>query len=153
MDESTSSTGTRAPDTRPGVVLARQNLPLIVEKGRPNPLLTESALWGNTLGNAIRVWRAGVGIDRHGNLIDAAASDQTASTLAAILTHAGAVRAIELDINGEWPSLITYGRNGIKRPDRSCPTHNSPPAATTAPATVTSSPFTSRQKPPRVPFH
>ena len=84
-------------------------------------MLADSGIWGTTLGNAIRVWRSGVGIDRHGNLLYAAASDQTASTLAAILVHAGAVRAIELDINAEWPSLITYGKNGVNQPDKIVP--------------------------------
>ena len=99
------------------VVLARQNLPLLVEGGRPNPTIERHA-WGDTLGNAVRVWRSGVGVDRHGNLIYAAADYQTARTLAAIFIHAGAVRAMELDINAEWPSFITYplpgGRNPVK---------------------------------------
>jgi len=95
------------------VVLARQNLPLIVSAGRPNPLLGDGSLWGSTLGNAVRVWRSGLGVDRRGNLIYVAASDQTAATLADILIHVGAVRAIEMDINAEWPSLITYGRGGV----------------------------------------
>ncbi len=101
---------------RPGggrnVVLARQNLPLIVDRGRPNPNLSDGPAWGATLGNAIRVWRSGVGIDRHGNLIYAAADFQTVRSLASILIHAGAVRAMQLDINAEWPSFITYGRRG-----------------------------------------
>lgn len=103
------------------VVLARQNLPLIVDNGRPNPWLADAALWGTTLGNDIRVWRSGAGIDRHGNLVYAAARDQTAGTLAAILIHAGAVRAIELDINAEWPSLISYGNDGVGSPDKIVP--------------------------------
>ena len=94
-------------------VLAQQNLPLIVDNRRPNPLLDNGSLWGSTLGNAVRVWRSGAGIDSHGNLIYAAANDQTAASLAALLIHAGAVRAIELDINAEWPSLITYGKGGV----------------------------------------
>ena len=77
----------------PTAVLARQNLPLIVDHGRPNPLLKDSSLWGSTLGNAVRVWRSGAGIDRHGNLIYLAAEDQTAASLAVALIHAGAVRA------------------------------------------------------------
>ncbi len=97
----------------PKAVLARQNLPLIVDHGRPNPLLADNSLWGSTLGNAVRVWRSGVGVDRHGNVIYLAAQDQTAASLAAALMHAGAVRAIELDINAEWPSLVTYGRGGV----------------------------------------
>ena len=95
------------------VVLAQQNLPLIVAHRRPNRLLSDGSAWGSTLGNAVRVWRSGIGIDQRGNLIYAAASDQTAATLADILIHAGAVRAMELDINAEWPSLITYGRGGV----------------------------------------
>jgi hypothetical protein len=115
------------------VVLARQNLPLIVERGRPNPLLSDSSLWGNTLGNAVRVWRSGIGVDRHGNLIYVAASDQTAPTLAAILIHAGAVRAMQLDINAEWPSLITYGRNGVSLPDKIVPNAQQSPRRYLAP--------------------
>jgi hypothetical protein len=103
------------------IVLARQNLPLIVNRGRPNPLLSDTSAWGNTLGNAVRVWRSAVGIDRRGNLVYAAASDQTAPTLAAIMIHTGAVRAMELDINAEWPSLITYGRHGVQAPDKIVP--------------------------------
>ena len=102
----------------PWLVLARQNLPLIVDGGQVNPSLDNSSRWGDTLGQAVRVWRSAVGIDRHGNLIYAAADLQTARTLAALLIHAGAVRAIELDINPEWPSFITYispgGANPVK---------------------------------------
>jgi hypothetical protein len=94
------------------VVLARQNLPLIVDRGRLNPLLSEGSLWGATLGNAVRVWRSAVGVDRHGNLVYVAANDQTAQSIGKILIHLGVVRGIELDINAEWPSFITYGSHG-----------------------------------------
>jgi hypothetical protein len=96
----------------PDVVYARQNLPLIVNNGRLNSNLSDGPEWGATLGNAIRVWRSGVGIDRHGNLIYAAANIQTVASLAEILKRAGAVRAMELDINTYWPSFITYRRPG-----------------------------------------
>jgi hypothetical protein len=97
------------PNAPPRVVFARQSLPLIIDHGRLNPALNDSSQWGYTLGNAVRVWRTGVGIDRRGNLIYAAADYQTVITLARILQRAGAVRAMQLDINPEWPSLITYG--------------------------------------------
>ena len=103
------------------LVLARQNLPLIVDRGRPNPTLDDSSRWGDTLGGAVRVWRSAVGIDRHGNLIYAAADLQTVRTLAALLIHAGAVRAIELDINPEWPSFITYSSTGGRDPIKLVP--------------------------------
>jgi hypothetical protein len=98
----------------PTVVLARQNLPLIVNGGKRNPTLNASQSWGSTLGNAVRVWRTAVGVDRHGNLLYLAAPAQTAPSLAAAIIHAGAVRAMELDINAEWPSFITY-RGGHPR--------------------------------------
>jgi hypothetical protein len=96
------------------LVLARQNLPLLVEAGRPNPRVGDGLAWGATLGHAAAVWRTGIGVDARGNLIYAAADQQTAASLAAILVRAGAVRAIELDINPEWPTFITYGhRSGL----------------------------------------
>jgi Phosphodiester glycosidase len=108
------------------VVLATQNLPLIVSHGRPNPLLANDSLWGSTLGNAVRVWRSAVGVDRHGNLLYAAADGQTASSIASIMIHVGAVRAIELDINPEWPSLITYGHGGTGNATKVVPNTQQP---------------------------
>ncbi|MGN6430357.1 MAG: phosphodiester glycosidase family protein [Gaiellaceae bacterium] len=101
-------TWTGGANTGPGVVFARQSLPLIIDNGRLTPTLNDSSQWGFTLGNAVRVWRTGVGIDRRGNVIYAAANDQTVSTLARILQRAGAVRAMQFDINPEWPTLIAY---------------------------------------------
>jgi hypothetical protein len=54
------------------------------------------------------VWRTGVGIDRHGNMMFVAAEGQTVISIAKILQHIGAVRAMEFDINAEWHTLITY---------------------------------------------
>jgi hypothetical protein len=104
------------PGVPANVIYARQNLPLIVNHGQPNPNLSDGPEWGATLGNAIRVWRSGVGIDRRGNLIYAAAPEQTVGSLAAILVHAGAVRAMELDINTYWTSFITYRHPGAGHP-------------------------------------
>jgi phosphodiester glycosidase len=97
-----------ASNAGPQVAFARQSLPPIIQNGKLNPALNDSSQWGYTLGNAVRVWRTGVGIDRRGNLIYAAANDQTVTTLARILQRAGAVRAMQFDINPEWPTLITY---------------------------------------------
>jgi hypothetical protein len=101
----------------PGAVaFARQNLPLIVNAGHPNPNLSGGAEWGATVGNAILVWRSGIGVDRHGDLIYAAGEDQTTGSLADTLAHAGAVRAMELDINSYWVSFITYGAPDARAP-------------------------------------
>jgi hypothetical protein len=121
------------PDVGPDVAWARQSLAPIVWNGQLNPQLNDnpdSPQWGYTLGGLTRVWRSGVGIDRRGNLIYAAADGQTVITLAKILQHAGAVRAMEFDINPEWHTLITYthgahgliptmvGPNPMQSPDR-----------------------------------
>jgi hypothetical protein len=47
-------------------------------------------------------------VDRRGDLLYAAANDQTVESLAEILRRAGAVRAMELDINPEWVSYMWY---------------------------------------------
>ena len=106
------------PDVGPDVAWARQSLAPIVWNGQLNPQLDDnpnSPQWGYTLGGLSRVWRTGVGIDRRGNLIYVAADDQTVISLAKILQHVGAVRAMEFDINPEWHTLITYthGANGL----------------------------------------
>ncbi len=104
------------PAAPPNVVFARQDLPLIVNNGRRNPNLNDGPQWGATLGNAVLVWRSAVGVDRHGNLIYAAADYQTVGSLAQIMIDAGAVRAMEMDINSYWPSFITYRRPGARGP-------------------------------------
>jgi hypothetical protein len=103
------------------VAFARQNLPLIVSGGRPNPNLSDGPEWGKTLGNSVRVWRSGVGVDAHGNLIYAAANYQTVGSLAQILIHAGAVRAMQLDINSYWVTFISYARSGAAAPSSLLP--------------------------------
>jgi hypothetical protein len=114
------------PRPRPGIAFARQSLPLIINHGRLSPKLNGSSQWGFTLGNAVRVWRTGCGIDRRGNLIYAAADYQTVTTLARILLRAGAVRAMELDINPEWPTLITYRHRHGLLPTRVVPNYQQP---------------------------
>jgi hypothetical protein len=109
------------PNPGPNVAFARQSLPPIIWNDRLNPALNDGPQWGYTLGNAVRVWRTGVGIDRRGNLIYAAADDQTVTTLAQILKRAGAVRAMQFDINPEWPSLITYRHHDGVQPTKVVP--------------------------------
>jgi hypothetical protein len=117
---------TGGPVAGPQIAFARQSLPLIVDHGRLNPALNDSSQWGYTLGNAVRVWRTGAGIDRHGNLIYAAADYQTVTTLAQILQRAGAVRAMQLDINPEWPTLITYTHRDGLDPTKIVPNYQQP---------------------------
>ena len=104
-----------------GIDYARQNLPLIVEGGRPNPNLSDGPEWGATLGNAVRVWRSGIGIDARGDLIYAAANYQTVRSLAQILIRAGAIRAMQLDINSYWVTFNSYARPDAGSPSSLLP--------------------------------
>jgi hypothetical protein len=108
-------------DVPRGVWFARQNLPLIVEGGRPNPNLSDGPQWGATLGNAIRVWRSGIGITARGDLVYAAADNQTVGSLAEILIRAGAIRAMELDINSYWVTFNSYALPDAGRPSSLLP--------------------------------
>lgn len=103
------------------VLFARQNLPLIVSGGRLSPNLSDGPEWGATLGNAVRVWRSAVGVDARGDLLYAAADLQTAGSIAQILRRAGAVRAMELDINSEWVTFNFYGAWAAADPQKLLP--------------------------------
>jgi Phosphodiester glycosidase len=96
---------------RPGanIVVAHQNLGLLVNNGRITPAAAGLNVWGATLGGVAATWRSALGIDANGNLMYAAAPNQTAPSLARIMVHAGAVRAMELDINPAWPMLAIFG--------------------------------------------
>jgi hypothetical protein len=93
------------------VVSVRQNLTLLVDGGAN---LGASRSWGATLGNVRYTWRAAVGSDGAGNLIYAGGPGLDGPTLAQVMIQAGAVRAMELDINPQWVSFCYYtgGGNG-----------------------------------------
>jgi hypothetical protein len=92
------------------VVAVRQNLALIVDAGRLADGIDDNYddRWGMTLGNGLFVWRSGVGVDAHGNLIYAAGNGLSVHSLAELLRRAGAVRAMELDINRAWVSFNVF---------------------------------------------
>jgi hypothetical protein len=94
----------------PDVVGVRQNLVLLVDNGQVVPAVDSSDhdLWGVTVDNRYFVWRSGVGITADGNIVYAMGPALSMRTLAELLHRAGAVRAMELDINTEWVSFMTY---------------------------------------------
>ncbi len=94
----------------PDVVSARQNLALIVDDGAPVPGLESDAggKWGNTLGGDVLVWRSGVGQTADGAIVYVTSDALTAASLADLLIRAGAVRAMELDINHAWTQFNIY---------------------------------------------
>ncbi|MCW2598891.1 MAG: hypothetical protein JWM02_720 [Frankiales bacterium] len=103
----------------PTVVAVRQNLDLLVDGGRVAPGLdvNTQGRWGATLGNALYVWRSGVGVTASGALVYVSGNRLSAATLAELLRRAGSVRAMELDINPEWTSFVTYPQPTNLLPD------------------------------------
>ncbi len=109
-----SWTGGRTPP--PNVLMARQNLPLLVAGGRPTARSANNSLWGITLGGVPAVWRTALGVTATGDLVYAAAPDQTSASLARIMVQLHCVRAMQLDINPEWPIFVTYAARGAAGP-------------------------------------
>jgi len=112
------------PTPGPDVLMARQNLPLLVDGSSATAASNVPSDWGVTLGGVPAVWRTGLGIDTQGNLIYVAAPTQTASSLARILVDVGAVRGMQLDINPEWPIFVTYAGPGAASPSLFVPNPN-----------------------------
>jgi hypothetical protein len=86
----------------PNVAAVRQNLSLIVDGGTPVALLPPKD-------NA--VWRSGLGVTASGALVYAGGDGLTSRSLAQVLVHAGAVRAMELDINTSWVDFFYYAQS------------------------------------------
>jgi hypothetical protein len=93
----------------PQVAQVRQNVDMLVDHGQVTPGLNadDTSQWGFTLGNQIFVPRSGVGITANGALVFVA-GDLNITDLAQLLVHAGAVRAMELDINPGWVDYVTF---------------------------------------------
>jgi len=100
----------------PDVTSVRQNLTLLVDNGQVAPDAGTTWLWGGTVGNAVFVWRSAVCVDAHGDIIYAGGPGLDVPTLAALMQRAGCMRAMELDINSWWVSLMTFvpdGKGGV----------------------------------------
>ncbi|MEO7069140.1 MAG: phosphodiester glycosidase family protein [Nostocoides sp.] len=94
----------------PGTAAVRQNLSLLVDKGQLNPLVNDptTSTWGKTIGNRAYVWRTAIGVRADGSVIFIVGPALNVKTLAVIAQEAGAIRAMQLDINPDWTNFITY---------------------------------------------
>jgi hypothetical protein len=92
------------------VVSVRQNLQLLINNAQLATNLDAAvhANWGTTVGASIDVWRSGIGITAQGNLLYVAGDALSARSLATLLLNAGAVRAMQLDINKAWISYMWF---------------------------------------------
>ncbi len=94
----------------PDVVSVRQNLDLLVDGGQvvPAAYTADPTQWGRTLGGGDYVWRSGLGVTANGALVYVGGPGLDIADLGTILVRAGAVRAMELDINTDWVNFSTY---------------------------------------------
>ena len=99
------------------VVAVRQNLNLLVDTGQPAPGLGTNILpaWGFTLGGAVATWRSALGVDGAGRLLYIAGPGLDPANLASAAIAAGAIRAMELDINPAFVLFSTFA-DGPTRP-------------------------------------
>ena len=88
----------------------RQNLKLIVDHGLVASDINQNVEtnFGATLGGAYAVWRSGIGITSDGRVIYVYGPALSAQSLADLLQRAGAVEAMELDINPFWTTFEYY---------------------------------------------
>jgi hypothetical protein len=138
-----SRTLARDPSTRERVFSVLLDQHLLVERGTPAANLAACVLycWGGTIGDFTVLARSGLGIARSGQIVRAAGEQISPASLATVLLDAGAVRAIELDINPFWVAGYLY----TQHPYGSVPVPIVPPStasggACSLPTRATSSP-------------
>lgn len=92
------------------VAAVRQNLDLVIENGVISPAVSQASaeVWGKTVGNAAYVWRSGIGVRADGSVVFVVGPAMNIQSLADVLHDAGAVTAMQLDINPDWTNYITY---------------------------------------------
>ena len=92
------------------VLGVRQNLKLIVSNGAVPSTVDQNVQgqWGATLGGGYYVWRSGIGITRDGRVVWVYGPALSVRTLADLLQRAGAVEAMQMDINPAWMSYMYY---------------------------------------------
>lgn len=95
------------------IEFVRQNCPILIDNGN---ITTSNAqnrkLWGRTMTADIYTWRSGVGLDKNGDLIYAVGNNIIPETLAVALKSAGAINAIQLDINPYWVRFNIFDTKG-----------------------------------------
>jgi hypothetical protein len=121
-------------DQDPGISMSadvagvRQNLHLIVQNGQvPASVdVNVEGSWGATLGGSYYVWRSGIGITADNRVIFVYGPALSVRELATLLQRAGAVTAMELDINPEWTDFMYYLPGAPPTPEALLPNQQQP---------------------------
>jgi hypothetical protein len=93
----------------PTTVVVRQNLPLLVDHGRPMTASTDTArTWGLANGGLWTANRSALGVRWDGSLVYAYGHEVRPFAMAAALVGVGVQRAMVLDMNKSWPGGFVY---------------------------------------------
>ena len=100
-------------DLGSNVAFIRQNGPMLVQDADITVNNVDSReMWGRVIGTDTYTWRSGIGVTQNGELLFAAGNDLNPQTLAQALRIAGAVNAIQLDINPHWVRFNIFNSTG-----------------------------------------
>jgi hypothetical protein len=113
------------------VASVRQNLVLLVDGGRVNPSCASggTAQWGSTIGQAAFIHRSGFGVTADGAYVYVGGPALSVCSLGNLLTSAGVINGMELDINPAWVSGAYFHHHPTGPPQgfRLFPTEQVPP--------------------------
>jgi hypothetical protein len=98
----------------PSIAGVRQNLKLLVDRGKISPDLNQDieTNFGATLGGGYFVWRSGLGITSDGRIVYVYGPALDVQDLAELLRRAGAVEGMQMDINPAWMKFDYYQADG-----------------------------------------
>jgi hypothetical protein len=98
----------------PSIAGVRQNLKLLVDRGKISPDLNQDieTNFGATLGGGYYVWRSGLGITSDGRIVYVYGPALDVQDLAELLRRAGAVEGMQMDINPAWMKFDYYQADG-----------------------------------------
>ena len=94
------------------MVSFRQNCPPLIEQGRITAETGKLTLWGLSVANEVYLYRSGLGVTADGRLVYVAGKPLSAYTLARALQMAGAVYAMQLDVDEFHVAFFTYDVQG-----------------------------------------
>ncbi len=90
------------------MVSYRQNCPPLIENGVITAETGKLTLWGLSISNEVYLYRSGLGLTADGRLVYVAGKPLSAYTLTRALQAAGAVYAMQLDVDEYHVAFITY---------------------------------------------
>jgi hypothetical protein len=113
----------------PEVASVRQNLVPLVDNARVNPTCASGGAkeWGSTIGQRAFIHRSAFGVSADGAEIYVGGPALSVCTLGRLLTDAGVVRGMELDINPQWVSGAYFQPAASPRGFRLFPAEQVPP--------------------------